>query len=610
MSLALEAPPLRPDARRWEAKATALALALALLVCLSGIWNHSLWTPDEPRVAGVGAEMVRSGDYLVPHLAGEPFLEKPPLTWWAMSASLRLFGISAGSARLPSALCSLLVLLLVFDLASRLADRRAGLIALVVLASSWSFLSYGHRICVDVWLLLWVNVGYWCFARASFARTVPEAPDPAPRPAWLIGTYLAGGLAFLSKGPIGPVLLFGPLGLSILLQRRWSLLRSWWHLSGLLTLCALCALWPALLYLRGGWDLLEAFAVDNLLFRIVDPALIGAGDHDLGHHHPVYYYLTRVPFVLMPWVLLAPAALAGLRRGALPEGWRRADLLFVGSLFPVGLALLSLPSTKRTLYLLPLVPSAAVALGVWLSAQFAPSAQSVRSPSEGPSARPGEDPGDLKPARGWTRRGLLALAAALTLAPLALLGAVLGLYSGLLKLDSWWSPARAALSNGVLAGALALVLSAAALSLVWGVRLVRRGSSPALIRYVLAGHFVFALSYNLCLYRGLEPTKGLERLAQGLDERQAFAPGLASLGLDETAEGAISFYNDRTLRELSLLDGPELQAWFDANPGWNVLVRARAWPALEESLQRRLHPTFRWEFSAKSTYWLCQVRPQ
>ena len=48
-------------------------------------FNHGLWRPDEPRVAGTCAEMARTGDYIVPHLNGRPFLEKPPL-YYAMGA--------------------------------------------------------------------------------------------------------------------------------------------------------------------------------------------------------------------------------------------------------------------------------------------------------------------------------------------------------------------------------------------------------------------------------------------------------------------------------------------------------------------------------------------
>ena len=77
----------------------ALALAVALLLGLAPVFSHSLWTPDEPTGAGIGRAMADSGDWIVPRLNGKPFLEKPPLYWWTLAASLRLLGASDVAAR-------------------------------------------------------------------------------------------------------------------------------------------------------------------------------------------------------------------------------------------------------------------------------------------------------------------------------------------------------------------------------------------------------------------------------------------------------------------------------------------------------------------------------
>ncbi|HPS94083.1 MAG TPA: glycosyltransferase family 39 protein, partial [Deltaproteobacteria bacterium] len=63
-----------------------LSLAVLFLFLIPGI-NHGLWRPDEPRVAGTCAEMARTGDYVVPYLNGEPFLEKPPLYYAAAAVA-------------------------------------------------------------------------------------------------------------------------------------------------------------------------------------------------------------------------------------------------------------------------------------------------------------------------------------------------------------------------------------------------------------------------------------------------------------------------------------------------------------------------------------------
>ena len=112
------------------------ALLVAVILSFAGILNHDLFTPDEPRVAAISAEMLRSGNVLVPTLAGKPFLEKPPLYFLVTAASLRLFGVTAGAARLPAALFGVGTLLLVFDLGRRIRDAARGFCSLVVLVSS------------------------------------------------------------------------------------------------------------------------------------------------------------------------------------------------------------------------------------------------------------------------------------------------------------------------------------------------------------------------------------------------------------------------------------------------------------------------------------------
>jgi 4-amino-4-deoxy-L-arabinose transferase-like glycosyltransferase len=73
----------------------------AAAVSFAGIASHSLWTPDEPRDAAIGKAMWASGDLAMPRLNGSPFLEKPPLAWWAQVAAFRTLGVSDAAARVP-----------------------------------------------------------------------------------------------------------------------------------------------------------------------------------------------------------------------------------------------------------------------------------------------------------------------------------------------------------------------------------------------------------------------------------------------------------------------------------------------------------------------------
>ncbi|MGE5531055.1 MAG: ArnT family glycosyltransferase, partial [Bacteroidota bacterium] len=69
---------------------------LATLVCaalmLWGLGGYTLIDPDDGRYAEIPREMIQSGDFVLPHLNYVPYLEKPPLMYWATAASFKIFG--------------------------------------------------------------------------------------------------------------------------------------------------------------------------------------------------------------------------------------------------------------------------------------------------------------------------------------------------------------------------------------------------------------------------------------------------------------------------------------------------------------------------------------
>src|SRR5689334_22049318 len=73
---------------------------LLLYPCLS----FHLFEPDESRYAEIGREMLQRGEWVVPYLQSEPYLDKPPLLYWLIEASYLLFGVQVWAARLVPAL--------------------------------------------------------------------------------------------------------------------------------------------------------------------------------------------------------------------------------------------------------------------------------------------------------------------------------------------------------------------------------------------------------------------------------------------------------------------------------------------------------------------------
>ena len=141
-----------------------LPLILLLLVAaltLAGIVDHDLWTPDEPRVCCIAKTMWQTRDWAVPRLAGEIFLEKPPLYLWLCGACGHLFEPLfgyVGAARLSCTLCALGTLAATAWLGWLLRGRRRdALVSVLVLSTMPLFLLDMHRMRTDVLLAFTVS---------------------------------------------------------------------------------------------------------------------------------------------------------------------------------------------------------------------------------------------------------------------------------------------------------------------------------------------------------------------------------------------------------------------------------------------------------------------
>src|SRR6185437_11532455 len=124
----MPAPQRRSGVHGW---AVRVLLALAP-IWLIGILDRGLWTPDEPREADIVWRMSQQSERTLPQLAGSPFLEKPPLSYWMSAEGLRLFGESAAAARAPNVLYAAVTALAIGALAFSMAGSTAAVVAALV----------------------------------------------------------------------------------------------------------------------------------------------------------------------------------------------------------------------------------------------------------------------------------------------------------------------------------------------------------------------------------------------------------------------------------------------------------------------------------------------
>jgi 4-amino-4-deoxy-L-arabinose transferase-like glycosyltransferase len=331
------------------------ATLAAGVLFLVGLNNHALWDYYEPYVAGIIHEMATRGDWIVPTLNGQPYLEKPPLFYLMGVFSCRMAGSFAPWAlRLPSALMAVATVAWVSWLGCRLQSVRAGLWAGILTATNLFFFQMGHQAVVEMTLTAMVTLALGL----AFLGLV-EGPS---RP-WVNGFWASLGLVFLAKGVVGPVLvLWSVMVVLALLRDRHktaAFLRPCW---GMAVGSGIALAWVVPLALKGGREFLTEVFVRNTLGRFLKhAALVSRTGRLEEHREPFYFYLERTPGNLCPWLAVWIAAMVPARfRGRGVAAWG------IPVVFLATLLLLSVSSGKRMDYLLPVLPMTFLQAGLWM----------------------------------------------------------------------------------------------------------------------------------------------------------------------------------------------------------------------------------------------------
>ncbi|MFL6541648.1 MAG: ArnT family glycosyltransferase [Chthoniobacterales bacterium] len=232
---------------------SALVFIGALLFHIAGTWSLPLIDRDEPRFAEASREMRERGDYVVPFFNAQYRFDKPPLTYWAQTASYRIFGENDFAARLPSAIAAALTALLLFVWGQAVGSRRVGWWAALFFTLCVQTFVHGKAAVADMWLVLFVTSAHWAgFQLLRDRLDRPATQSPVPSHGWWWMFYLSLAFAFLAKGPIGWVPLL------TLVATKWflpdvKLNRRFLFGVGLAVTLAVVAIWgfPALLRTNG-----------------------------------------------------------------------------------------------------------------------------------------------------------------------------------------------------------------------------------------------------------------------------------------------------------------------------------------------------------------------
>jgi dolichol-phosphate mannosyltransferase len=345
------------DTRRGGLLDLAVVLAVAALLFFCRL-HTPLLEPEEGRYAEIPRQMLARGDWLIPTLNGQPYLDKPPLLYWAVMSCYSLFGVHDWSARLVPGLAGLLTIAIAWFWARQVAGRRAALIGSILLCLCVGFIYYGRMLTMNGMLALFVTATLALGHAAMFASRRRNL-------LWVLAGVCCG-LGLLTKGPVALALTQPPL--FILMRIRWFKptdaavtrpgLIPWVAFLGTAILTA--APWYGAVMTRYPEFAGYFFWFHNVV-RFAQP---------FDHQGPPWQYLPGLLLGLLPWALLLIPLVRDMIRRESPHFRRPAALGFL--LLSAGWSLLffSLSGSKRPVYLVPVFPPLALALGCYLDARI------------------------------------------------------------------------------------------------------------------------------------------------------------------------------------------------------------------------------------------------
>lgn len=300
--------------------------------------------------------MIESGDWLVPHFWYLPHLDKPPLTYWLVAVSMKLFGQNEWAVRLPVALAGLSGVWSTWLLACSIGGVRAGRWSLLILQTSLLYFVMSRMLTTDIFLTQFVAWAIYFFWRSWLCLKNPLLIGRFW--GWHLAGWLAVTLGFLVKGPIALAVPLVSIVLLILLRRK-TFLQKRIFFSGFMVGLVLFLLLAAPWFLAVNRRI--PGALNYMLFHQAAGHIVGKNIH--GRGGPPFYFFAVLAVGLLPWTWL----LGWLwRRGhwrQLPEtqkdGWLLLNLWAIFTFI-----LFSVIHSKLPAYILPMFPAVAVMLAV------------------------------------------------------------------------------------------------------------------------------------------------------------------------------------------------------------------------------------------------------
>lgn len=269
---------------------------LLFLFFYFGLSAYGLLNNNEGLYAQIAWEMVTSKNWIIPHLNGVPYIEKPPLLYWTIALLFKVFGKSVFIARFVPATFGLLTCVLVTRFSSH---KKKNILPGLVLMTFAGFVVFSRMVFFDVALTFFFTGVMLCFWH--FYRTKQRQ--------WAYGASLFLAGALLTKGLVSLVLLGFCLLPFLYFERNLPFLKELINPGPIVLCLALVVPWHVLAHLQEQ-GFLWFYFVNEHIYRFLDQRM--PKDYYTG---PIYYYLPRLLIYILPWTFVLPFL----------KGWRLND---------------------------------------------------------------------------------------------------------------------------------------------------------------------------------------------------------------------------------------------------------------------------------------------
>ncbi|MCD8269623.1 MAG: glycosyltransferase family 39 protein [Parabacteroides sp.] len=347
-------------------KPVTMVIIICIISVLPWIGLGDFSTKGEPREASVAVSMLETGNWVLPQAYANEFAYKPPMAHWLMAAFSYPQGyVSEFTSRLPSTIAFIILMGCTLVFFGRRIKFQQAFIATLLLLTCIEIHWAAMTTRVDMLLTTFIVLGLYQLFNWEDKLELKGLPIIVP---------ILLGCAVLTKGPVGIILPLFVFGVYLLMLRKYSYLTIFKALlyMGISSLF-LPMLWYVAAWKQGGNGFLNVVLAENFgrFFHINSPDI----NYDLGHENGVWYNFVTLAAGFIPWTIFFFFSIFGLKwqrkehsfKEILKDTWNRILSMEKEKLFSLValvciLFFYSIPSSKRSVYLMPAYPFIAIFL--------------------------------------------------------------------------------------------------------------------------------------------------------------------------------------------------------------------------------------------------------